>query len=430
MNYEETVKKICSYERCGIRLGLDRIKKLLELMGNPQDKVMFIHVAGTNGKGSICTIISSVMKECGHKTGLYLSPGVEDFRERIQVNGKMIDKVSLVNTAKKVFDIIENIKDDDFKITAFEIITAIAFQYFMKQKCDIVVLETGLGGRLDATNVIKSPIVSVITSISFDHTNILGDTLEKIAFEKSGIIKENCPVVVYPDQDECVINVIKNQAELRKSPVFIARKEDVKYISSDLFLGTKFWYDKQEYTMSFLGEHQLKNVATALLVLKIIGKYFSISKEGVAKGIENARIPARIELLSKNPVVLLDGAHNVSGVEVLRDVLLKNCKSKNLIGIVGMLRDKDVETSFSKILPIFKKLTLVKPDNKRAMDLHEESNIAKKYNKNISYSLDLEDTLKLELSMLDKNDILVIFGSLYLCSDVKSIMRKVNLDIK
>lgn len=429
MEYNDTLKKIHSFERLGMKLGLDRMQKLLGLMGNPEKKLKFIHVAGTNGKGSVCTMLASVMEQGGYKTGLYTSPAVIDFRERIKVNGQMIKKNSLTKITNNIINVLESIDDEDFKITEFELVTAIAFEYFFEEKCDVVVLETGLGGRFDATNVIEHPLLSVITSISFDHTKILGDTLEKIAFEKCGIIKEKCDVVVYPDQEAGVMDVIRNQAELKKSKVFIPDLDKVKIVGEGLFTGTKVLFDGLEYHMNFVGKHQINNLCTALKALKILGKRFNISQAAIFQGIDKAKVPARTEILLKNPLIILDGSHNISSVSALYDVVTQYAKGKNLKAIVGMLADKDVEASFSKILPIFKEVSIVSPNSFRALSVQNALSIALKYNKNSKSYDSLENAIEQAVSSLQDNDALIMFGSLYLSSEIKKIFKqKYSLD--
>ena len=241
MSNNSASETINSFLKFGIRPGLERIEKLLNLIGDPQKNLKCIHIAGTNGKGSISSFISSILRESGYKVGSYISPFVTNFRERIQVNGEMISEKSLEETLDYVNVFVEQMKNDGEIITEFELITAIALMYFSNQNCDIVVLETGLGGRFDATNVIKSPLASVITHIALDHTKILGDTLSKIAYEKAGIIKENSVTVVYPDQEREALEVIEDVAEKRKNNLIIPNPEAVKDVSVALS-GSDFTY--------------------------------------------------------------------------------------------------------------------------------------------------------------------------------------------
>ena len=234
MNYTGSVEYIHSLLRFGIKPGLERISELLSLLGNPQEKVKAIHIAGTNGKGSTSTMTANILKNAGYRTGLFTSPYVINFRERIRINGEMIPEDALAETVSRVKEKIDILNEQGTEITEFEAITAAAYLYFAEEGCDFAVMETGLGGRFDATNVITKPAICIITSISFDHTDILGDSLEKIAFEKCGIIKRNCPVVTSENQSSEAMQVIKKTCEEKSSPLFITDPQKATVISDTL----------------------------------------------------------------------------------------------------------------------------------------------------------------------------------------------------
>lgn len=280
MNYNETLSYIHSLNKFGSVLGLERITKLLDKLGNPEKELKFIHVAGTNGKGSTCTMLSSVYIDAGLKTGLYTSPYVIDFRERIQVNGKFIEKECLTVLSDKI-------KETGVVVTEFEFITALAFLYFKEQKCDIVILEVGMGGRFDATNAIENPLCSVITRIDLDHTDYLGDTIEKIAFEKCGIIKKGSPTISYPIQEYGSLTTIQNRSE----KLIVPDINSLRILSSDIN-GNRFIYKDTEYYTRLVGKHQIYNALTVIETVREVGLADS---QNIKLGIANAVLPARIE---------------------------------------------------------------------------------------------------------------------------------------
>lgn len=270
MTYRQAIDKINSLLRFGSRPGLDRITKLLQLLGNPHKGLSCVHVAGTNGKGSVCALLSSVLKNAGYKTGLFISPYVVDFRERIQINGCMIPETQLSEITEQVLPFVEQMATQNEIITEFELITAIAFLYFKRQNCDIVVLETGLGGRFDSTNVIQTPLCSVITSIGLDHTAVLGGTVEEIAFEKSGIIKPYGNTVFYPQQPS-VNAVIEKAVTEQKNTLFYADNVPLSPLESTIE-GTTLDYGGQRLLLPLIGRHQIKNAKTALQTLQVLQK--------------------------------------------------------------------------------------------------------------------------------------------------------------
>ena len=303
MNYEEALSYIHSLLVFGSQPGLERISELLEKLGNPQNKLKFIHVAGTNGKGSTCTMLSSVYKQAGYKTGLYTSPYIVDFRERMQIGGEYIPQDTLARLTKRV-------KDTGVVVTEFEFITALAMLWFLEENCDIVILEVGLGGRFDATNIIKAPLCSVIMKIDYDHTAILGDTIEQITAEKCGIIKDNAPTVSYPLQEPAALNVIVEH----NAHTVVPNLNNLEIVSSGI-KGNSFIYNGAEYSTKLIGQHQVYNAITAIEAVNAAG--LKVSQADIVTGIKNAQIPARMELISENPLVFLDGAHNPNGAEAI-----------------------------------------------------------------------------------------------------------------
>lgn len=418
--YKIFKEKIKEYVKTGIDLKLDRLKIVLNFLKNPQEKLKCIHVAGTNGKGSVCTILSYTLKNSGYKVGLFISPHVIDFKERIQINNEFIKKEDFFSILKEIEPLLIKLKNEEnILLTEFEVITTIAFLYFLKKKCDLVILETGLGGRLDATNVIKKPLVSLITSISKDHTNILGSSLEEIAFEKAGIVKEGTPVICNYSIGEEALKVIKKVAESKNSE-FIISKNNIK-ILKDSYKETLFELENDTYKLSLPGVHQILNVSTVCACLEKLKKIgHKIPKNALKKALVEVKHPARLEILSESPTIILDGAHNEEGIMYLKDYIFKYFKNKNLYAIIGFLQDKFLGTALEEILHIFRKITLVKVNNERSFNLSDLFNIVKKYNKNIYCAENLKIALRYTKKLVKNiDDVIFIFGSLYLAEEVK-----------
>lgn len=422
MTYEEALNKIASLMRFGSKPGLERIQKLLQKMGNPQDSLKFVHVAGTNGKGSTCALIASVLKKSGYKTGLFTSPYVTDFCERMQINGEKISHEELAEIVEKLFPLVEKMNEDGEIITEFELVTAIAFQWFAQKQCDLVVLEVGLGGRLDATNVIQTPLVSVITSISLDHTKVLGDTLEQIAYEKSGIIKDGGVTVCYPDQKEEALAIIRKTAAERNNRFILADRKSVVPLSMNL-TGTGLLYEDLLVNLPFLGEHQIKNAVTALAVLEVLKEEgYHISGHSFESGFACASFPARMEVLSVNPTIILDGAHNPDGMAALADAVRKYLPGKKITAIVGMLADKDVKSSLHFLAGLFTNVITLAPNNPRAMKAED---LAERFRLNGIPAQAMEnagEALQKGMSLAGEDGALLICGSLYLAGDIRPLV--------
>lgn len=400
MNYSDALNYIHSLEVFGSRPGLTRISELLKVLGNPQNDIKFIHVAGTNGKGSVCTMTSYALRSAGYKTGLYISPYVTCFRERIQINGEYIDEETLARLTEKV-------KNTGIEVTEFEFITAVAFLYYKEQNCDVVVLEAGLGGRLDATNVIEKPLLSVITGIDMDHTGVLGDTYEKIAHEKCGIIKNGCPVCTTYKQRPEVMKVISGY----KSPI-VPDEAQLKVLDCNLS-GNKFIYKGKEYSTTLIGEHQIENAILVIEVLENCG--LPVSYEQIKEGIAQTTFPARLERISKTPTVLLDGAHNPHGAKALERVL---AKLDNITLIMGMMKDKDCEEVVKILVPHCNRvLTVTVNENPRTISGGDLAVLASKYCKDVTPCESYDDALK----KVRGEETIVIAGSLYLASAIRPL---------
>ncbi len=426
MTPDEAVNYYHSLEKFGIMPGLERITLLCERLGSPHKKLKFIHVAGTNGKGSTCTALASVLHSAGYKTGLYTSPYVIDFRERIQLGMQMISSEDLVSCTLKVRSAVEQLNSEGVKITEFEAVTAAAFLYYYEKNCDFVVLETGLGGRFDATNIIDTPLCSVITSVSLDHTGVLGDTLAKIAFEKSGIIKNGCPVITCDTQPEEVLCVIKEQADKMNSPVVIRSADKLFSVTDEGITGTDVLCEEGSVHIPFIGRHQLDNMALVTGAVDIIRKNgYEISDEAVREGIAAARIPARVEVISENPLVILDGSHNDGSTAALGDILKRHLEGKRIVAVMGMMADKDCRSSLANVVPCFSKVFTVKPSNPRSMEADKLAEIVKKLNVMCVPCADPEEGIERAYSEIDGYDLMIVCGSLYLAGDVRE--KLINL---
>lgn len=412
MNFNESVEYIHSLLAFGIKPGLERISMLLDLLDNPQDKLKIVHIAGTNGKGSTSTMISNMLIASGYKTGLFTSPYVIDFCERIQIDGENIDKDIFAECVTEVREKIEELNKKDIIITEFEAITVSAFLCFQKTECEYVVLEVGLGGRFDATNVVKKPEAVVVTSISLDHIAILGDTIEKIAFEKCGIIKENTTVITSSNQHNDALKVIEETCK-EKSCNLIASKPDKVEIIDDTIFGTEFVFQNNSYKTKLTGNHQIENTVNAIECAKVLG----ISEKAMAEGVFNTRMIARMEIIGTNPLIIRDGGHNEGCAEALYNFLTKyNVKNINML--IGLMADKDVESYVQKIAPLCKSVVTVTPSNPRALNGEKLKEITEKYCDNCKSINNPQEGYKHILSNTNKNETILICGSFYMMSDI------------
>lgn len=400
MNYLEILNYIHSLGNFSLLPTLDRIKLVLDRLGNPQNNFKSIHIAGTNGKGSVSAMLAKTFEVSGYKTALFISPFIIDFRERIQINGEFISENDLTYYAEKV-------KALEISLTEFEFITATAFLYFSDKKCDIAIIETGLGGRLDATNSLSNVIASVITKIGLDHTAILGDTIEKITAEKCGIIK-NAPVITSFNQTEKALSV------LGKYNPIIPQKNELKILKSDI-TGNTYIYKGVEYTTSLIGEYQIENSLIVIETLKNCG--IDISEESLKFALANTYFPARLEIISKNPLVILDGAHNPDGATALKEFLKKyNGKAT---AIIGMMKDKDYETVLSECLPYIYKAVAVTVENvPRTLSAEELCKTANKYTECLT-----AQSYNEAIDILKDEEVIFVFGSLYLASSIRDKIK-------
>ncbi len=461
MNYKESMDYMNLVSQYGSVLGLENTKELLRRLDNPQDKLRFVHVAGTNGKGSVCTYIAEILSCAGYRVGRYVSPTIFEYRERIQVIEKkkemskqsnfnemewtsnLLTKnkdqktvyISEENVAKHlttIKEVIEGmIKDGLSHPTPFEIETAMAFLEFVETECQIVVLEVGMGGRLDATNVITTTDCAVLTSISMDHMSFLGNTLEEIAGEKAGIIKEGIKVVSYA-QEMKAEKVIEVKAKKERAELIFADFSKISQIEYSL-LGTYFVYEssrigKIELRTPLLGENQPKNAVTAIeavLSLKELG--YEVTNEHIKEGIAHAKWRGRFDIVNTNPLVIVDGAHNYDAALSLRKSMELYLKDKKVFAIVGIFADKEYDKVFSVTLDKAEEVFAIEPNNKRALSSAVLAECAHKYCDKVTDAKGLQKALKLAMQTAAKEDVIICFGSLSFLHEIYAYFEEERL---
>ena len=429
MNYTEALAYIHNTYKFGSKLGLENIKYLLDLLGNPQKQLKVIHIAGTNGKGSTASFISSILLKSGYRVGLYTSPYLEVFTERIRLNGENIPEEKLAKVTMIVKSKIEAmVRNGKNHPSEFEVVTAIALCYYAKEEIDFLVLEVGLGGRLDATNVIDNPLISVITSIDFDHMKYLGDTISKIAFEKAGIIKEYSYVVSYPQGVEAS-SVINDVCKKRGSDLFTFSTGDIRIHTQDIkgqrFSATILSKRFENVCIQLLGTHQIYNASTAICVAEVLRNELgiNINEEDIYGGLKNTKWAGRMEVISNNPLVVIDGAHNIQGVQSLANsikTLLSGCEITLLI---GMLQDKEIDKFLETLLPFVKRIVVTKPDNPRAMSSKTLEQKVAKYNKEVYSNESIAEAMRKAIEITGEDEAIVCAGSLYMIGEVRKQLK-------
>ena len=429
MTYKDAMEYISSVGRFGSNYGLQRTFRLLELLGSPHEKIKLIHVAGTNGKGSTTAMITKILRGLGYKVGMYTSPYLEEFEERIQINGENINKNTLVNLLEEVKIAIDKVIEEGYEHpTEFEIITALMFLYFYNERVDYGVIEVGLGGRLDSTNVL-TPKVSVIASISLDHMNILGDNLKDIAKEKAGIIKEGVPVILYPQKKE-VEEVILKIAKEKNAKVYSVEKENGKLIDIDyenLYQNVEVESYKNKYNIKLplLGEHQILNLNVALNTIEVLCEQEKIKFDIklVEKSLEDVKWIGRLEVLGKKPTIVIDGAHNIDGIKALRKNIEKYFKYNKIYLLLGILADKQVKEMIEEIAPVAEKIYALTPHSERAELSEDLKNEIVKYNSNTIAFESYEEAISSALQEAKEEDLILISGSLYMIGDMRKIIH-------
>ena len=423
MTYEEALDNVYGRLVFGMKPGLERIGALLERLGEPQKRLKFVHVAGTNGKGTCSTLVASALKECGLRVGLYTSPYVLEFRERFQINGEMIPQQELIEEVEALSPIADEFEKNGDQVTEFEYFTALAFHWFARRGCDIVVLEVGMGGRFDATNIIDVPEVAAIMSISLDHTAILGDTLEKIAFEKAGILKEGGRLVLYPQQAPEVFSELEQICRERRVELLLPDLSQVKELECSID-GTTFQAGEQIWRTPFLGEHQVRNAVTALKVLEVLKqRRWPVTEQAVKAGFEKAFIPARMEVISREPLCLLDGGHNPGCAQALGQALTRFVPQRK-VAIMGVMADKDSREALRILGPLFSQIVTVAPEGLRALPAQKLAEVASEFCPKVIPAGSCREALALAVKAMGENGALVVCGSFYLAGEIREMLRE------
>lgn len=395
--------------------GLDRIRVLCSALGNPQDELKFIHVAGTNGKGSFSSMMDSALRESGYRVGLFTSPYILEFNERIRLDGKNIPDCDLVRIVSRVKEIVERMEE---KPTEFELITAIGLEYFREQRCDYVILECGMGGRLDSTNIISTPILSVITGIALDHTAFLGDTVEKIAYEKAGIIKSGTPVLFCGDSD-AASDIIESVANERGAEFLRPEGEpDVKEMTLD---GTVLDYlGYENVKINLLGAYQVRNARNVLFALEILKKLgVELEYDKIISGLSKAMWPARFEIINREPLMIFDGGHNPEGVEAAVESVKRYFGEEKLNIITGVMADKDYRYIASKISEVAARVYCLTPDNPRALDAKKYAEVFREMGTEAESFSSVEEAVAAAMSdSRNEGRGILCLGSLYMYCEV------------
>ena len=423
MDFEESVKYITEYPRFKKNPSLDGIKALLSALGNPENRIKTINVAGTNGKGSTVAMLASVLSTAGYKTGRYVSPFVLEFRERMMINGKMIGRKRLAKIMSTVREHADALREQGTVLNAFEVTTAAALLWFAEEECDVVVLEAGIGGRLDATNAVPEPILQIITAVGLDHTAQLGSTVAEIAAEKCGIMRPGCTLLTCPNQNaEAKAVMINKCAELEAT--FVMGSAGKGKIVAQSAEGTDLLVGKTELAIPFGGEHQINNALTVVSAVDILReKGFAISDDQLIEGIAAAKFPARFEVCSKAPLVSLDGAHNPHAAAALASGIKKFLPEKRTL-LCGMMADKDCAGVMSTLAPLFERVIAVPVQSPRAISPAELAALAAPYCKSVFTAENAAQALDAALAALKPGEALVVAGSLYLASELRpQLMR-------
>lgn len=427
MNYREAMEYVEYLQRYGSVPGLQNMQKLCERLGNPQEGLRFVHIAGTNGKGSVLAYVSTVLKTAGYKVGRYISPTILDYRERFQIGGRSIAKTELCRYMEQIKEIAEKMEEEGLTHpTPFEIETAIAFLYFSDKKCDIVVLETGLGGSLDATNIINTTVCAVLASISMDHMAVLGDSLEKIAMQKAGIIKDNCRVVTCRQKDE-VMQVIEEAAKEHGCSLTIADSGKASHIKYGL--GKQYFsygdYKKLEITMS--GQFQIDNAILALEVINALqSKGFKVSEKQLRNGLMQTTWLGRFSIIGKRPLFIVDGAHNEDAAQRLAQSIKLYFTNKRIIYIMGVLADKEYDKIIQATYELAQHIITVKPPhNARALDGYELAHAVSEYHDSVTVADSLMEAVEMAylLTGKDNNTVIIAFGSLSFLGELIHIVE-------
>ena len=414
MNEREAMEYIEQVNSLGIVPGLDSIRELCRRLGDPQNSLCFVHIAGTNGKGSVSAYIASVLQEAEYRVGRYISPVIFEYRERIQVNGRMISKKSLCQGMEQIKAVCDEMVSQGLAHpTPFEIETALGFLYFLEKRCDIVVLETGMGGMLDATNIVENTVAAVLTSVSMDHMQFLGNTLEKIADQKAGVMKKGRPVVSAVQRPE-VMKVIRARAEKLGCQLTVAEPERLTHVHYGLERQRFDYGERKKLEISLAGQYQIENAALAVDVLDVLGENgFAVSDKQLRLGLSKTRWQGRFTILKKHPLFIVDGAHNEDAAKRLAESIEFYFTKGKIIYIIGMLRDKE----YDKVIALTHAyaddiITVTPPDNPRALSAYELAQEVARIHPRVTAVDSLEEAVEMSLLLAGREDVIIAFGSL------------------
>lgn len=413
MNYQESRKYIEDSQKYGSVLGLDNMRELMGRLGNPQDKLKIIHVAGTNGKGSVIAYLYTVLREAGYRVGRYISPALYSYRERMEVSGEAVSREDFAICLSRTAQAISQMTEEGLPHpTPFEIETAVAFLFFEMKKCELVLLEVGMGGSLDATNIIKTPVLSVLASISIDHIGFLGNTLGEIAKTKAGIIKKGCPMITIHQKAEAE-NAIKDVCGICGVP-FREADGNQALVIEESPEGQSFRYEGEEYRISLGGVYQKENAVLAIETLKMLSEIgFPTIEEQRKEGLFRTRWNGRFTVLSREPLFIVDGAHNPAAAEKMTSSIRHYFDGKKIYFIIGMFRDKDYREVLSKTCPYAEKIfTIEAPDNPRALPAEELALAAREFHRDVQAMKSVEEAVETAYSLAGEEDVILAFGSL------------------
>lgn len=424
----DAINRITTFQKFGWVLGLERMNVLLEKLDNPHRDLKVLHVAGTNGKGSICRYLYEILQTAGYRCGLFTSPFLEVFNERIEFDGSYISDEDLQRCSDIVLAKTEEmIAEGHESPTEFEVITAVAFLYFKEKNTDFVVLEVGLGGTGDSTNVIEQPLCSLIASISLDHTDRLGETIEEIAAEKAGIVKEECPLITGVSNEEAMW-VLRHKAIEKHTAIFDALESPCEILEETVEgtrIRTEVLKDIYEFTISMVGRHQVQNALTALTAIALLNKRgdFKVTDEQIAEGFKRAKQIGRFEIMKKNPYVILDGAHNPGGAEALRETVLRHFKDKRILMVTGILADKEVDEVLDSFMEITGDFIATEPDNPRKLPAEELAAKIEKRGGHVKSFARPEEAVSCAKGVYDAYDVILFTGSLYLIGKIRGLIN-------
>lgn len=425
MDYQESRTYIQASQNGAVVLGLEGMRELLNRLGNPQDTLKFVHVAGTNGKGSVIACMYGVLTDAGYRVGRYTSPALYSYRERMEVSGKRISRESFAKYVTITARAIEGmIRDGLSHPTPFEIDTAVAFLFFQEENCDLVLLEVGMGGDLDATNVVKNTVLAILTSISMDHMDFLGRTLEEIAQKKAGILKPGCQVVTCHQQQEAA-QVIEKACKEKGLPLYLADSSKAQILREDAF-GQSFSWEGRTYEIPLAGVYQVENTVIALKALWALSNLgFPVKEEQVMESLKRVSWSGRFTIVHKNPLIIVDGAHNPAGARMMVRSIRRYFSEKKLYYIVGIFRDKDYGQILKLTAPFAEKiLTIQTPGNPRALPAEELALEAARYHGDVQPCRTLKEALEQALLLAGEEDVILAFGSLSFIGELTNIIKE------